>query len=98
MNDSPDPQYGSREEPEGPNQTDLLRIRVFSGPQAVMEADLARNILATEGIPCVLPGQYTAEMLPGVDVVQLFVLSKDAERAQELLRAYFDTPQQAGEM
>jgi hypothetical protein len=61
-----------------------------------MEADLAKNILETEGIPCVLPGRYTAEMLPGVEVVQLFVTRRDAQRASEILESYFDTPQASG--
>jgi Putative prokaryotic signal transducing protein len=70
----------------------LVRIRVFRGPQAVMQGDLARNILETEGIPCVLPGQFTGEMLPGIDALQLFVRESDAERAREVLQSYFDTP------
>jgi hypothetical protein len=74
-------------------KTKLVRVRVFSGPQSVMQADLARNILQTEGIPCVLPGEYTGEMLPGIDVVQLFVREGDAERAREILQGYFDTPE-----
>lgn len=73
---------------------DLVLVRVFRGPQSVMQADLARNILETEGIPCVVPGQYTAEMLPGIDAVQLFVSRSDAERSRELLESYFDIPQQ----
>jgi hypothetical protein len=71
----------------------LMRIRVFTGPTAVMEADLARNLLEAEGIPCVMPGEYTAEMLPGVEPIQVFVRESDAEQASEILQAYFDTPQ-----
>lgn len=71
----------------------LMRVRVFSGPQAAMSADLARNLLEAEGIPCMLPGEYTAEMLPGIDPVQVFVREVDAERAAEILQAFFDTPQ-----
>jgi hypothetical protein len=71
----------------------LTRIRIFSGPTAVMEADLARNLLEAEGIPCILPGEYTAEMLPGVEPIQVFVRESDAEQAREILQAYFDTPQ-----
>lgn len=67
----------------------LVRVRVFSGPQSVMQADLARNILDTEGIPCMLPGEYTGEMLPGIDIIQLFVRENDAERAREILQSYF---------
>ncbi|MGH9470930.1 MAG: putative signal transducing protein [Terriglobia bacterium] len=73
----------------------LMRIRVFTGPSAVMAADLARNLLQTERIPCMLPGEYTAEMLPGVEPVQVFVRECDAERASEILQAYFDTSEPA---
>jgi Putative prokaryotic signal transducing protein len=90
-------QPGPPPEPPPKEQTPkahLVRVRVFSGPQSVMQADLARNILETEGIPCVLPGQYTGEMLPGIDVIQLFVSESDADRAREILQSYFDTPQE----
>ena len=78
----------------GEPQLKLVRVRIFSGPQSVMQADLARNILQTEGIPCTLPGAYTGEMLPGIDIVQLFVRESDAERARIILQGYFDTPPQ----
>ncbi len=71
----------------------LVRVRVFSRPQGFMEADLARNILKAEGIDCVLPGQYTAGVLPGIDGIQILVREADAERASEILASYFDTPQ-----
>jgi Putative prokaryotic signal transducing protein len=74
-------------------QPNLVRVRVFSGPQAAMQADLARNILESEGIPSVLPGQYTGEVLPGIDLVQIFVEQSDAEQAREILQSYFDIPQ-----
>ncbi len=67
----------------------LVRIRVFSGGTAQMDADLARNILETEGIPCVLPGETSAEVLPVLDV-PLLVREEDAERATELLKSYLD--------
>lgn len=69
-----------------------MRIRVFTGPMAVMHADLARNLLETEGIPCVLPGQYSAEMLPG-EPIHVLVHERDAARASELLDAYFSASQ-----
>jgi hypothetical protein len=82
--------------PERPRQqledvadSKLVRIRVFSGGTAQLDADLARNILETEGIPCVLPGETSAEILPVLDV-PLFVRAKDAERAAELLKSYLD--------
>lgn len=70
----------------------LMRIRVFTGPMAVMHADLARNLLAGEGIPCALPGEYSAEMLPG-EPIHVLVHESDAARASEILDAYFNTPQ-----
>lgn len=68
-------------------------VRVFRGPTAQMEADLAKNVLMEEGIPCVLPGEEMASVLPGVDVVQLLVRREDAEEATEILKDFFDTPQ-----
>lgn len=70
----------------------MVRVRTFSGPTALLEADLARNLLRTQGIPCVLPGEFSAETLPGVDVVQLLVREEDGERAAEILSSYFDSP------
>ena len=67
-------------------------VRVFRGPTAVMEAELARNVLEEEGIPCVLPGEVMAEVLPGVDIVQLLVREKDAGTAAEILKDFFDSP------
>lgn len=85
--------------PKPPNEApspNLVRVRVFSGPQASMQADLARNILEAEGIPSVLPGEYTGEVLPGIDLIQLFVQESDAEQAREILQSYFDSPQTSG--
>ena len=89
----PGPPPSPVEEAQASPQPDLVRVRFFSGPQAVMEADLARNILETQAIPCVLRGQYAAEVLPGIDIIQLFVLGKDAERAGDILQAYFNSTQ-----
>jgi len=68
-------------------------VRVFRGPTAAMEAELARNVLEEEGIPCVLPGEETARILnvPGVDIVQLLVREKDADTATEILKDFFDS-------
>lgn len=70
----------------------LVRLRTFSGPTAQLDADLARNILESEGIPSVVPGDVMAEMLPGVGVVQLLVREADAEQAAEILESYLDSP------
>ena len=74
----------------GPQKSKLVRIRVFSGPTARMQAELARNILREQGIPCALPGEYAAEALPGIDVVQLLVRAGDGERASEILASFLD--------
>ncbi len=67
-------------------------VRVFRGPTAQMEADLAKNVLEQEGILCALPGEMAAEVLPGVDIVQLWVRQEDADEATEILKDYFDSP------
>ena len=74
----------------------LVRVRTFSGPTAQLDADLAKNILATQGIACVLPGEQMAETLPGVDMVQLLVREEDAEEAGAILKSYLDMPACAG--
>lgn len=77
--------------------TSLVKLRTFSGPTAQLDADLAKNILAAQGIPCVLPGEQMAETLPGVDVVQMFVREQDAEEAADILRSYLDQPAPLGD-
>lgn len=81
--------------PSGSPAVSLVRVRTFSGPTAQLDAELARNILQTQGIQSVLPGDASAEMLPGVDAVQLLVRKEDAAEAAEILKGYLDTPQAA---
>ena len=68
----------------------LVCVRSFTGRAAQLDADLARNILDAEGIPSVLPGGVMADVLPGVDIVQLLVREEDAQEAQEILGGYLD--------
>ncbi len=84
---SPPAKAGSE---EAASSARVVPIRAFRGPTAVMEAELARNILGQQGIPAILPGETSAEILPGVDAVQLFVDADDAEEAAEILESYFD--------
>jgi len=77
----------------GSSEVNLVRLRTFSGPTAQLDADLARNILETQGILCALPGDSSAQILPGVDDVQLLVRKEDAEQAAEILQSYLDSPQ-----
>jgi hypothetical protein len=73
---------------------ELVPIRTFSGPTGSMNAELAQNILQTQGIPCALPGEGHAEMLPGIDMVVLLVRKEDAVRAEEILEGYMDNPEE----
>jgi len=70
----------------------LVTVRTFSGPRAALEADMAKNFLEAEGIPCMLPGEGSASVLPGVDVMNLLVRERDAEQAAEILKSLLDTP------
>jgi hypothetical protein len=74
----------------------LVRIRTFSGPTALMQADLAKNLLQEQGLLSFVPGETSAEILPGVDVVQLWVREEDAERAADILQSYLDATENSG--
>lgn len=79
---------------ELPRDVKLVRVRVFSGPTAPVDAELARNWLESEGIPCVLPGENSAGLLPVLDV-PLLVREEDAEEAARVLREYLDSDRSA---
>ncbi|MGA3164604.1 MAG: DUF2007 domain-containing protein [Terriglobia bacterium] len=68
----------------------LVSVRTFAGGTAQMDADLARNILQSQGIPCVQSGQGAANVLPVLDV-HMLVREEDAERAATVLEEYLDT-------
>ncbi len=70
-----------------PKDVRLVPVRVFAGGTAQMNADLARNILQSQGIPCILQGENSAEMLPVLDVPVL-VREQDVARAERILRDY----------
>jgi len=83
-----------RQPPAGPEIADsrggkLTPVRVFTGARAQMNADLARNFLQSQGIPCILQGETSAELLPVLDV-PLLVREEDAERAARVLEGYLD--------
>lgn len=74
----------------GEKDVKLVSIRTFSGGTAQMDADLARNILQTQGMPSLLQGESSAEVLPVLDI-PLFVREEDVERAKRILNDYLDT-------
>jgi hypothetical protein len=76
------------ERPDFAPDASLVSVRTFRGPTASMEAELARNVLKEEGIPSALPGDTGAEVIPGIDVVQLLVREEDAARAGAILMAF----------
>jgi hypothetical protein len=69
----------------------LVRIRIFSGPTARLDAELAKNLLETEGIRCILSGEISAETIPIFDI-PLLVREEDAEQAEEILEGYLQAP------
>jgi hypothetical protein len=75
---------------EAPVKT--VRVRVFYGPSAALDAAQARNVLASSGIPAVLPGEALVEILPFQEH-PLLVRAEDAERASAILKDYFDSPE-----
>ncbi|MGO8787363.1 MAG: putative signal transducing protein [Terriglobia bacterium] len=79
----------------GEKNVKLVSVRVFNGGTAQMDADLARNILQAQGIPCLLQGEGSFEMLPVLDI-PLLVREEDAERAERFLQEYLDTEAPSG--
>jgi len=72
-----------------PDNSKLVPVRVFTGPTALLEAEVARNILETQGIPSLVPGETSIELLPVLDV-SLLVREEDAGHAASILRDYLD--------
>jgi len=68
----------------------LVRIRTFCGPTARMHARLAKSLLESEGIGCLLQGETAVDVLPLLDI-PLLVLEHDAERAAGLLAGHLDS-------
>ena len=64
----------------------LVPVRIFSGNTARLDAELARGLLAQEGIECEIPGEVAADTFPFLDV-QLLVREEDAERAAQFLES-----------
>ena len=76
------------------NEKDLsndepLEIVAVSGPA---EAQMIEEVLKNNGIDCTLQGNVVSTPWPAVsdlDEVRVFVTREDAERAQELVEAFF---------
>lgn len=68
----------------------FVKVRAFSGATASLDAQLAKGILTERGIPSVVPNRFGAEVLPGVDLVQLLVPEDDADEAAQILQDFLD--------
>jgi len=83
--------------PEAPPRVDLreekdvklVPARIFAGATAEMDAELARNILQTQGIPSALSGEGMADPFPAAEV-RLLVREEDAGHAERILQDYLD--------
>ena len=88
------PETPPRTQSAGSGDSKLVTIRVFTGPTALLDADVARNILQSQHIPSLVPGETSAELLPVLDV-SLLVREEDTEKAARILQDYLD-PEAAG--
>jgi hypothetical protein len=69
-------------------QTDLELVKT-SGP---VEAEMIQEVLQNNGIDCTLQGDAAANTIPAtgdLDEVRIWVKPEDAEKAKELLDAFF---------
>jgi hypothetical protein len=87
----PTEQAADAEELELPRDVKLVTVRTFTGSTALLDAELARNILKAQNIPSIVSGESSVEVLPVLDV-PLLVREEDAQRAAEMLRSYLDSP------
>jgi hypothetical protein len=68
----------------------LVSARIFNGKTAQMDAELARNILQTQGIASALSGEGLSDPFPVMEM-HLLVREEDAAHAERLLQEYLDT-------
>jgi putative signal transducing protein len=69
----------------------LTCVKTFTGSLAAMDADVARSLLHSQGIPSILQGETSAGVLPVLEI-PLLVAETDAKRAEAILHEYFDRP------
>ena len=87
---SPPPAASTPDEIRASHDVKLVTIRVFSGNTAPPDAEMAKNLLESEGIPCILSGANAA-WLYHVFEVPLMVREEDAEEASRILKEYLDS-------
>ena len=62
----------------------------LSGVQSLLERALGSYGFHMFAYLSFVPGETSAEILPGIDLVQLWVREEDTDRASEVLRSYLD--------
>jgi len=70
---------------------DSLELVKTCGPT---EAEMIREVLLKNGIVCTLQGEIAAQTLPAtgdLDEVRIWVRKDEADRANELIEAFFET-------
>jgi putative signal transducing protein len=72
---------------EGVRDVELVTARIFGGGTAAADAELAKSLLESEGIPSVLAGANAARMYPVLEV-RLLVREDDLERAAQVFEEY----------
>ena len=77
-------------EDQGP-ETKLVAVRTFTGNTARLDAELAKGLLASEGIDSEISGEAAADTFPFLDV-RLLVRAEDSVRASELLNGLLEIP------
>jgi Putative prokaryotic signal transducing protein len=85
----PEEEIANRELPSL-KDANLVTLHTFSGPTALLDADVARNLLASQGITSLVAGETSVEMLPVLDC-PLLVRAEDAEKAARVLASFLDT-------
>ena len=84
------PEAPPRVDLRGEKDVKLVPARIFIGSTAPMDAELARNILQTQGIASTISGEGLADPFP-VTEVHLLVREDDAGNAERILQEYLDT-------
>jgi hypothetical protein len=79
-------------QPEEPDPPDvkLKAIRTFMGFTAATDAEIIKNLLEAEGIPCVVTGVNSARLSNVALDVRLLVREEEAEHALQILESYSD--------
>ena len=68
----------------------LVPVRIYTAGASEMDADVARGVLESQGIPCEISGEDAVEIFPFMEA-QLLVREEDLARATRVLDAYLNS-------